>query len=116
VVLTARDIFIPMLSFVYGQAQLNGPAAVVSVARLRQEYYGLPANPQLFLLRVRKELLHEVGHTLGLTHCPDGLCTMTLSTNIHQLDQKSAEFCPSCAPQARDAVEAFHSTVSGGLS
>jgi archaemetzincin len=116
VVLTSRDIFIPMLSFVYGQAQLNGPAAVVSVARLRQEYYGLPGNQQLFLLRLRKELLHEVGHTLGLIHCPDGLCTMTLSTNIHQLDLKSGQFCPNCALQVRDAVQAFHSSDSGGLS
>src|SRR5512141_1654373 len=82
VVLTEADIFIPMLSFVYGQAQLDGPVAVLSFARLRQEFYGLPPNRALFLMRVRKEVLHEVGHTFGLVHCEETICTMSLSTNI----------------------------------
>lgn len=104
-VLTEHDIFIPMLSFVYGQAQLSGPVAVLSLARLRQEFYGLPANPPLFLLRVRKEVLHEIGHTFGLTHCTDPLCTMSLSTNIQQLDLKQGAFCDDCAVLLTESVE-----------
>jgi len=96
VVLTEYDIFIPMLTFVYGQAQLGGPAAVVSFARLRQEFYGLPPDRPLFLERVGKESLHEVGHTLGLTHCGDRLCTMSLSTTVQQLDFKRAAYCEAC--------------------
>ncbi|MCA1733272.1 MAG: archaemetzincin family Zn-dependent metalloprotease [Acidobacteria bacterium] len=96
VVLTEYDIFIPMLTFVYGQAQLGGPAAVVSFARLRQEFYGLPPDRALFLERVGKESLHEVGHTLGLTHCGDRLCTMSLSTTVQQLDFKRAAYCEAC--------------------
>lgn len=104
VVLTEADIFIPMLSFVYGQAQLDGPVAVLSFARLRQEFYGLPPNHALFLVRVRKEVLHEVGHTFGLVHCEDALCTMSLSTNIQQLDAKGSEFCDDCTVLLRESI------------
>lgn len=103
-VLTERDLFIPMLSFVYGQAQLDGPVAVLSSARLRQEFYSLPPNRPLFLLRLRKETLHELGHTFGLTHCQDRLCTMSLSTNIEQLDLKQAELCTTCAILLAESV------------
>jgi archaemetzincin len=103
-VITDHDIFIPMLSFVYGQAQLNGPVAVLSLSRLRQEFYALPPNRPLFLLRVRKEALHEIGHCFGMTHCADPLCTMRLSTNLQQLDEKQAEFCDGCATLLREAV------------
>jgi archaemetzincin len=110
-VLTEVDLFIPMLSFVYGQAQLSGPVAVLSFARLRQEFYSLPPNRALFLLRVRKETLHEVGHTFGLTHCSDSLCAMTLSTNIEQLDFKRGAFCSDCTTLVGESVA--HAAASG---
>ena len=100
--LTSDDLFIPMLSFLFGQAQLNGTAALVSTARLRQEFYGLPANRELLMARVRKEALHEMGHTLGLVHCPDRSCAMCLSTNLEQVDVKLDRYCRACAI-ARDA-------------
>jgi archaemetzincin len=95
--ITGRDLFIPVLTFVYGQAQLGGRVAVMSLARLEQEFYGLPPNREVFLERARKEALHETGHTLGLVHCADRTCAMTLSTNIRQIDHKQAAFCPACA-------------------
>jgi archaemetzincin len=75
---TERDLFIPMLSFIYGQAQLGGMVAVVSLARLRQEFYGLPADAGLLAWRALKESLHELGHTFNLVHCPEIGCTMSL--------------------------------------
>lgn len=98
--LTSDDLFIPMLSFLFGQAQLNGPAALVSTARLRQEFYGLPTSRDLLLTRVRKETLHEMGHTLGLVHCQDRSCAMCLSTNLEQVDAKLDRFCRACAASA----------------
>ena len=113
-VVTEHDIFIPMLSFVYGQAQLGGPVAVVSLARLRQEFYGLPPNRPLFMVRVAKEALHEIGHTFGLTHCEEPLCTMRLSTGIGQLDGKGSEYCSSCAILVREAVAAAQDATDAG--
>jgi archaemetzincin len=93
---TSRDLFIPVLTFVYGHAQLAGRAAVVSLARLRQEFYGLEPNRDVFLARARKEALHEAGHTFGLVHCADARCAMSLATGIRQIDRKSAAFCAAC--------------------
>ncbi len=101
--ITGRDIFIPMLSFLFGQAQLGGRIALVSVARLRQEFYGMPALVHRLQERAIKESLHELGHTFGLTHCPDGRCAMSLSTNLQQVDTKSAVFCAECRTKIEDS-------------
>ena len=94
---TEKDLFIPMLSFVFGQAQVNGRAAVISLARLRQEFYGLSPNRALFLARSMKEAVHEMGHTFGLTHCMDSTCPMSLSNTIAHVDRKGTELCRNCS-------------------
>jgi archaemetzincin len=98
---TERDLYIPVLTFVFGQAQLSGRVAVVSLARLRQEFYGLAPNREIFLERASKEALHETGHTFGLVHCADRNCAMSLSTNVRQIDSKRCEFCPPCGARLR---------------
>ena len=97
-----RDLFIPMLTFVFGLAQLNGRYALVSLARLRQEFYGLPTGETVFEQRAIKETCHELGHTFGLAHCPDVSCPMSLSTTIGQVDAKESEFCEACAAQLKE--------------
>lgn len=98
---TGRDLFIPVLTFVFGHAQLGGRVAVISLARLRQEFYGLAPNREIFLERAYKEALHETGHTFGLVHCADRDCAMSLATNVRQIDLKHAAFCAACAGQVR---------------
>ena len=93
---TSSDLFVPVLTFVFGEAQLDGNCAVVSGARLRDEFYGLPASEPLFRERLRKEAAHELGHTFGLRHCQDWRCVMASSHAVERLDVKSAEFCESC--------------------
>jgi archaemetzincin len=102
---TTRDLFIPVLTFVFGQAQLNGRVGVVSLARLRQEFYGLPPDPGALLERARKEALHETGHLFGLIHCNDPACAMSLSTGVRQIDRKDASFCKPCAGRLRRPAE-----------
>ena len=70
---------------------------MVSAHRLRQEFYGLPTDPELLHERLLKEALHELGHTYGLRHCPDYTCVMSSSNGVERIDLKSAEFCPTCA-------------------
>jgi archaemetzincin len=93
---TEHDLSIPLLTFLFGQAQLDGMIALVSVCRLRQEFYGFPPDPELLRERLTKELLHELGHTFGLTHCSRTECSMSLSTHVEAVDLKSAGWCATC--------------------
>ncbi len=90
------DLFIPVLTFVFGQAQLDGPSAVVSTYRLRSEFYGLPADEGLLVERAIKESVHELGHAFGLVHCRDYACVMRSSTAVDEVDIKGAAFCARC--------------------
>jgi archaemetzincin len=93
------DLFVPIFTFVFGEAQLgpaNATAAIVSLHRLRQEFYGLPANDSLLSARLLKEAMHEIGHTLGLRHCRDYRCVMSSSPAVENIDLKSPRFCTPC--------------------
>jgi archaemetzincin len=94
---TGQDLYIPILTYVFGEAQLNGPCAVVSSHRLRQEFYGMPEDPAIQSERLLKEALHELGHTLGLRHCSDYRCVMSSSNAVENIDLKMAEYCVTCA-------------------
>ena len=93
---TPLDLYIPILTFVFGEAQLPGTCAVVSSHRLRQEFYGLPADPRLQHERLLKEAVHELGHTLNLSHCEDYQCAMAPSHGVEWMDLKTSRFCGSC--------------------
>jgi archaemetzincin len=103
---TGLDLFVPILTFVFGEAQLGGRCAVVSYHRLLQPFYGLPHDESLTIERLVKEANHEIGHTLGLTHCDDYDCLMAASHAVEWLDLKGRSLCRSCrdrvlAPQHR---------------
>ena len=93
---TDRDLCIPILTYVFGEAQLGGTAALVSLARLRQEHYGLEPDMPLLLERLRRESLHELGHTFGLVHCPSRDCVMYLSNTVVDVDTRGRDFCRHC--------------------
>lgn len=93
---TDADLFIPVLTFVFGEAQLDGRAALVSSHRLAPERYGLPADRALLQARLVKEAIHELGHACGLVHCSDGRCVMASSPEVVGIDLKTAAFCYRC--------------------
>lgn len=98
------DLFIPVLTYVFGEAQLGGRAAVVSLHRLDDELYGLPPNPPRLTDRLHKEALHELGHTFDLVHCHHDRCVMVSSTYVEEIDLKSDAFCAACAAAVRTAT------------
>lgn len=95
-----HDLFIPILTFVFGEAELNGAVAVISTHRLDNRRYGLPPDPARFSERVRKEALHELGHTFGLVHCQSQECVMRSSSSVEDIDLKGAAFCAECRVEA----------------
>jgi archaemetzincin len=110
--ITSLDLYIPILTFVFGEAQMGGPAAVMSLHRLHDEFYGLPSNLPLFRERLLKEAVHELGHTLTLTHCEDYQCVMSPSHGVEWVDLKSSRFCSACrgSVPSREDVKALNGT------
>jgi archaemetzincin len=93
---TELDLFIPIFTFLFGEAQLNGIGALVSTHRLHNQFYGIPENKELLKSRLLKEVIHELGHTFGLIHCFALNCVMKSSTYVEDIDQKSTHFCRFC--------------------
>jgi len=90
------DLFIPILTYIFGQAYLNGRTSIASLYRFSNERYGIEADDKLILDRFRKEVIHELGHTFGLIHCHIPTCVMRSSTYVEDIDQKSASLCIKC--------------------
>ena len=101
------DLFIPRLNFVFGQAECPGRAALISLFRLRSEFYGRPSNVQVTIDRGTKEAVHEIGHTLGLKHCANPFCVMYFSNSIFETDRKQSLFCNKCYLRAQAATAEF---------
>jgi archaemetzincin len=97
--ITDVDLYVPRLNYVFGEADVVSGIAIVSLCRLRQEYYGLAPDEALFLERATKEIVHELGHTFGLGHCPNNKCVMHFSNSLADTDLKEASFCSSCRPK-----------------
>ena len=98
--ITGLDLFIPILTYLFGEAQLGGRCAIVSLYRLREEFYGLPPKPDLLRHRLVKESVHELGHVLGLRHCLDWQCVMASAHDVGSLDVKGEDYCSSCLAAA----------------
>ncbi len=93
------DLYIPILTYIFGQAFLGGKAGIASLYRLNNERYGMIGDKQFLLDRFRKEVIHELGHTFGLIHCPNPVCVMRSCTYVEDIDQKNHHLCNSCLAQ-----------------
>lgn len=90
------DLFIPILTYIFGQAYHHGHCGIASLFRLSNERYGIGPNDKLLKERFTKEVIHELGHTYGLFHCPDAACVMHSSTYVEEIDQKLMQRCVVC--------------------
>jgi archaemetzincin len=102
--ITTVDLFVPVLTYVFGEAQLDGKVAVLSSFRLREELFGLDPNPELEHNRLVKEAVHELGHTFGLIHCPIPECVMHASSSAEEVDVKGKNFCDECEQTLKGAM------------
>jgi archaemetzincin len=90
------DLYIPILTFIFGQAFLSGRTGIASLYRLKNERYGMVANDASLADRFKKEVIHELGHTFGLIHCHVPTCVMRSSTYVEDIDQKEQHLCSNC--------------------
>ena len=102
--ITDVDLYTGGLNFVFGEAELGGQWAIISLTRLRQSFYSLPENQAVFSERAIKEAVHELGHVFGLEHCPDPECVMHFSNSLSDTDRKSASFCARCQAHRQELV------------
>lgn len=99
--LMAGDLCLPIFSYVLGEAQVGGRAAVVSLFRLGEGGDGKPVESSLLYERIAKVALHEVAHVLGLHHCREPHCLMRFSLGSEHIDELSITFCPECEDRLR---------------
>ena len=98
--IATEDLYIPILKYVFGEAEIGGPCAVISSYRLRQEFYGLAPDNDLLRQRLLKESVHELGHTLALRHCEDYRCAMASAHAVEWIDLRQSTLCENCRAQA----------------
>ncbi|GAA0453346.1 archaemetzincin family Zn-dependent metalloprotease [Halococcus dombrowskii] len=100
IALTTEDLFYRRRNYVFGLAYLSGNGSVVSTYRLQTAADGGSLNrsdDDVFSERVRKEVVHEIGHTLGLEHCDDERCVMNFSPTVREVDVKNQQLCADCS-------------------
>jgi archaemetzincin len=103
------DLFIPILTHVYGEAQLGGLACIVSTFRLNERRSGMNV-PRKYIDRIVKEAIHELGHTFNLRHCPTDTCIMHYCRNEEDVDHKSDQLCRYCIVMLEDEIKRLKSS------
>lgn len=98
--ITDQDIYFEDLNFVFGVEDPEKSCCIVSIARLRPEFYDQKPNPTVLNERAAKEAIHEIGHHLGLSHCRHSFCVMSFSPSVENVDRKQMYFCKGCKIRA----------------
>ena len=99
------DLYVPNYNFVFGEAGCPGNVALISLFRLKPQFYGEPPNELLFHERALKEAVHEIVHALGVEHCSNPSCVMHFSLSMKDTDIKSVKFCDDCHVLVHRAME-----------
>jgi len=100
--ITELDLYEERLNFVFGLANPSLRSAIISIHRLKNEFYGLKPDDELLLERAIKEAMHELGHVFGLRHCPNPKCVMHFSNSLYDTDVKGPLYCPICAAKLEE--------------
>ncbi|MBU0734040.1 MAG: archaemetzincin family Zn-dependent metalloprotease [Proteobacteria bacterium] len=96
------DLFIPILTYVYGEAQVGGKTCIVSTYRLAE---GVSLGSEAYLQRVAKEAIHELGYTFNLRHCRDKPCIMHYCRTLSDVDRRSGQLCRYCRVFLKDEMK-----------
>jgi archaemetzincin len=106
---TDVDLCTPILSFVYGEAELGLSLAIISDFRLKHMEDGIMASEGTYYERLAKVALHEIAHTFSLYHCETPKCLMRYSRGLRHLDELEIFFCERCSFMLRQSMKNLHS-------
>ena len=99
--ITDFDLYKTSHRYIFGDADEQRRIAVVSLHRLRSEFYGEAQDENLLFQRTLKEAVHELGHAAGLRHCYNARCAMYYSNSIFETDNKMSHLCEVCEKRTR---------------
>jgi archaemetzincin len=102
---TEVDLFIPILTYVFGEGELGGNAAVISTYRLARGKDWEPGPVKRLFERAAKIAVHETAHTFRLPHCKEDRCIMNSFPVLDHIDEKPIYFCRYCVRFLRDEYE-----------
>jgi archaemetzincin len=94
---TDLDLYVPSMNYIFGEARLPGRVAIISTYRLKGKGTTGSGGACLLPVRIVKEAVHELGHTLGLTHCTNASCVMYFSNSLRDTDRKGEDYCERCS-------------------
>lgn len=90
------DMFAGEKSFVFGVNTFNRGIGVVSLARLREEFYKKNPKRELFLRRAVTEAIFQAGLAMGLQVCARKKCVLRAISSLWNLDEKGQLLCEAC--------------------
>ncbi len=91
-----EDLYLPDENYVLGYSDALSGTAVVSLYRLRQEFYGLPEDEAKVFPRMHKEALHQLAHLFDINECRNPRCVNYFSQIMLDIDSKGMKFCDIC--------------------
>ena len=94
--ITSVDLYVEGLNFVFGEAKPSDKVCIISIHRLRPEFYNDKPDMKIFERRILTEAIHEIGHLFNLRHCLNPNCVMFFSNSIIDTDRKGFLFCSKC--------------------
>jgi archaemetzincin len=84
---------------ILGLGELPGKTSVISSFRCKKK----ARNTRHAIVRLAKVAVHEIGHTLGLPHCPTRTCLMEDAVGKVATVDRERDFCARCRQAAAQA-------------
>lgn len=91
-----EDIYLPDEAYVLGHSDPVLGTTVISLFRIRQEFYGLPEDEMKVYSRLFKQAVHQLSLLFNISACKNPKCVNYYSQEMFDIDNKSIKLCDIC--------------------